>query len=80
MTDDNHSMCHFYCNFSVFPHIITVSPDITDIFASQIQTYGRHIKTTAGISHGLRPQIMSLQFYATIICKAPRYYSATGFL
>lgn len=44
MTDDNHSMCHFYCNFSVFPHIITVSPDITDIFASQIQTYGRHIK------------------------------------
>ena len=25
MTDDNHSMCHFYCNFSVFPHIITVS-------------------------------------------------------
>ena len=39
MTDDNHSMCHFYCNFSVFPHIITVSPDITDIFASQIQTF-----------------------------------------
>ncbi len=45
MTDDNHSMCHFYCNFSVFPHIITVSPDITDIFASQIQTYGRHIRS-----------------------------------